>query len=62
MILIFLENTPVVYDVNQCCFSVDNSFKKDGSRLVNIIDYFGVENLEVVGNIYENPELLNPLK
>ena len=51
---------PVVYDVNQCCFCVDNSFKKDGSSLVNIIDYFGVENLEVIGNVYENSELLNP--
>ena len=49
---------PVVYDPKTCQFCVDNSFKKDGSNLVNIIEYFGIDNIEVVGNIYETPELL----
>lgn len=49
---------PVVYDIKTCQFCIDNSFKKDGKSLVNIIEYFGIENIEVVGNIYENAELL----
>ena len=49
---------PVVYDPKTCQFCVDNSFKKDGSNLVNIVEYFGIDNIEVVGNIYETPELL----
>ena len=51
-------NFPVVYDSSKCQFSIDNSFKKDGSSLVNFVEYFGIENLEVVGNIHDNPELL----
>ena len=43
---------PVVYDYSKCQFAIDNSFKKDGSNLVNFVEYFGIENLEVVGNIY----------
>ena len=49
---------PVVYDSSKCQFAIDNSFKKDGSSLVNFIEYFGVENLEIVGNIHDNPEML----
>lgn len=49
---------PVVYDPTKCQFAIDNSFKKDGSSLVNFIEYFGIENLEVVGNIHDNQELL----
>ena len=49
---------PVVYDSSKCQFSVDNSFKKDGSSLVNFVEYFGIENIEVVGNIHDNPEML----
>ena len=49
---------PVVYDSSKCQFAIDNSFKKDGSSLVNFIEYFGVENLEIVGNIFDNPEML----
>jgi uncharacterized phage protein (TIGR01671 family) len=48
----------VVYDSSKCQFSIDNSFKKDGSSLVNFVEYFGIENLEVVGNIHDNPEML----
>ena len=49
---------PVVYDYSKCQFAIDNSFKKDGSSLVNFVEYFGIENLEVVGNICDNPEML----
>lgn len=49
---------PVLYDSNKCQFVIDNSFKKDGSSLVNLVEYFGVENLIVIGNIHENKELL----
>ena len=49
---------PVVYDYSKCQFAIDNSFKKDGSSLVNFVEYFGIEKLEVVGNICDNPEML----
>ena len=49
---------PVVYDYSKCQFAIDNSFKKDGSNLVNFVEYFGIENLEVVGNICDNIEML----
>ena len=49
---------PVVYDYSKCQFAIDNSFKKDGSNLVNFVEYFGIENLEVVGNIHDNIEML----
>ena len=39
-------------------FAIDNSFKKDGSNLVNFVEYFGIENLEVVGNTFDNAEML----
>ena len=49
---------PVIYDSDKCQFSIDNSFKKDGKNLVNFVEYFGIENLEVVGNIHDNAEML----
>lgn len=49
---------PVIYDPKTCQFCIDNSLKKDGSHLVNIVEYFEIDNIEVVGNIYQNPELL----
>ena len=49
---------PVVYDYSKCQFAIDNSFKKDGSNLVNFVEYFGIENLAVVGNICDNIEML----
>jgi uncharacterized phage protein (TIGR01671 family) len=49
---------PVVFCQNTAQWCVDNSFKKDGSHLVNIVEYLGIEHLEVVGNIYENPLVL----
>ena len=44
---------PIVYNFELCCFAVDTSFKKDKSYLLNIIEYLGKSNLEVVGSIYD---------
>lgn len=49
---------PVVWCDKQLMWCVDVSFAKDGSCLNSLVYYFG-EFLEVRGNIYENPELLN---
>lgn len=49
---------PVSYVPEKASFCIDNSFKKDRSNLSNLVYYFGIENLEVIGNIYDNPELL----
>lgn len=48
---------PVIYNPKQGAWCIDNSFKKDGSSLVSMVDYFGLENLEVYGNIYQRLEL-----
>jgi uncharacterized phage protein (TIGR01671 family) len=53
-----LSYYPVVYDVKTASYCVDNSYYKNHSNLVNMVDYFGIENLEVGGNIHDNPELL----
>jgi uncharacterized phage protein (TIGR01671 family) len=44
---------PVVYDVESGVWCVDNSYAKNGTSLVSMVDYFGKENLEIWGNIYE---------
>lgn len=44
----------VVYDSKTAQWCIDNSFAQDGSHLVNIVSYFGINNLEVVGNIHED--------
>lgn len=44
----------VIYDKKQGAWCIDNSYKKDHSSLVPIVSYFGLENLELWGNIYEN--------
>lgn len=49
---------PVLYDSKTGQYCIDNSFKHDGSHLVNIVQYFG-EHIEIAGNIYENPELIH---
>lgn len=49
---------PVVYCAEIGAWCVDNSYAKNGSSLVNMTDYFGKENLEVIGNIYETPDLI----
>ena len=48
---------PVVWCDKQLMWCVDASFAKDGSYLTSLVEYFG-EFLEVKGNIYENPEML----
>ena len=48
---------PVIYNPKQGAWCVDNSYKKDGSSLVSMVDYFGLENLEVYGNIYQRLEI-----
>lgn len=49
---------PVVYDEKTGSYCVDNSYYKNNSHLVNMVEYFGLENLEVVGNVFDNKELL----
>jgi uncharacterized phage protein (TIGR01671 family) len=39
------------------CWCVDTSSLRNGSGYVSIIDYFVKENLEIMGNSYQNPEL-----
>ena len=53
---------PVVSCEKTGQWCVDNSYAKDGSHLVNIIEYLGEENLEVIGNIFEHPNLLTDNK
>ena len=48
---------PVVWCDKQLMWCVDASIAKDGSYLTSLVEYFG-EFLEVKGNIYENPEML----
>jgi uncharacterized phage protein (TIGR01671 family) len=50
---------PVVWCDKQLMWCVDASFAKDGSYLTSLVEYFG-EFLEVKGNIYENPKILQP--
>ena len=47
----------VLFDNLTGQYTVDVSYCKNRESLVNITDYFD-ENIEVVGNIFENPELL----
>lgn len=47
---------PVVWCSKTLQWCVDSSFKKDGSFLTSLVEYFG-EFLEVKGNINENPEI-----
>lgn len=48
----------VVWDGKLCQWAIDNSFAKDGSSFTNMVEYFGRENLEVIGNIHEDSCLL----
>lgn len=48
---------PVIWCSETLQWCVDASFAKDGSFLTSLVEYFG-EFLEVKGNIYENPEML----
>jgi uncharacterized phage protein (TIGR01671 family) len=40
------------------CWCIDCSFSRNGSGYVSIADYFVKENLEIIGNSYQNPELI----
>ena len=47
----------VIYNTKNGVWCIDNSYKKDHSSLVPLVDYFGIENLEVYGNYFENWEV-----
>jgi uncharacterized phage protein (TIGR01671 family) len=49
---------PVVYNVKSGSYCIDNSYYNDNQNLVNMVEYFGLENLEIVGNIFDNKNLL----
>lgn len=38
----------VVWDLENGQWAVDNSFKQDGSSFTNLVDYVGLDNLEVL--------------
>jgi len=44
---------PVVWCEDTLSWCIDASFKKDGSFLTSLVEYFG-EHLEVKGNVYKN--------
>ena len=48
----------VVWDGKLCQWAIDNSFAKDGSSFTNLVEYFGRENLEIIGNVFENPDIV----
>ena len=48
----------VVWDEKFCQWAIDNSFAKDGSSFTNLVEYFGRETFEIVGNIFENADLV----
>lgn len=52
------SNCPVVFDTKTGSYCIDNSYYKNNQHLVNMVEYFGLENLEVVGNVTDNKEML----
>ena len=48
----------VVWDGKLCQWAIDNSFAQDGSSYTNLVEYFGRENLEIIGNVFENPDIV----
>ncbi len=48
---------PVVYNKDTGCWCIDNSYYKNNSHLVPMIDYFGSD-MQVDGNIFDNPDRL----
>ena len=48
----------VVWDEKFCQWAIDNSFAKDGSSFTNLVEYFGRETFEIIGNVFENPDLV----
>jgi hypothetical protein len=49
---------PVIYNEATGSYCIDNSYYKNVQHLVNMVEYFGIGNLEVVGNVFENYDLL----
>lgn len=47
------SNVAVVWGDITACWSVDNSFFQDGSSKTNLVEYLGIENLLIVGNIHD---------
>ena len=45
----------VIYCEKTAQYCIDNSYYKNKSSLINLVEYFD-NNLEVCGNIYENPK------
>ncbi|MCA4782891.1 hypothetical protein IF125_11605 [Empedobacter stercoris] len=43
----------VAWDNSKGCWAIDNSYKKDGSSYTNLVNYLGLNNLEIIGNIHE---------
>ena len=52
----YVTKLPVMWDNEKLCWSVDTSFAGDGSHSQPIADFFGDTELEVIGNIWDNPE------
>lgn len=52
------SNLEVLFDNETAQYVVDNSYAKTRTSLVSIVNYIGRENLQVIGNVFENPELL----
>ena len=36
------------------CWAIDNSYKKNGSSYTNLVNFLGLNNLEIIGNIHED--------
>jgi uncharacterized phage protein (TIGR01671 family) len=51
------SNLEVLFDNETAQYVVDNSYAKTRTSLVSVVSYIGCENLQVVGNIHENPNL-----
>lgn len=52
----YITKLPVIWDNEKLCWSVDTSFAGDGSHSQPIASFFGDTELEVIGNIWDNPE------
>jgi len=52
----YITKLPVIWDNEKLCWAVDTSFAGDGSYSQPIADFFGDTELEVIGNIWDNPE------
>ena len=48
------SSVEVIWDDATACWAIDNSFLQDGSSKTNLVEYLGMENLLVLGNINDN--------